>query len=77
MPHLVIVRRGHAGAYETLKTEFEHDANTGVRVMWDRRQGDRRATIGEADIERRHRERRGTVPPVWKSLGIVVVAVET
>ena len=24
MPHLVIVRRGQAGAYETLKTEFEH-----------------------------------------------------
>jgi hypothetical protein len=32
MPHLVIVRRGHAGAYETLRTEFEHDAKTGVRV---------------------------------------------
>jgi hypothetical protein len=77
MPHLVIVRRGQAGAYETLKAEFEHDANTtGVRVVWDRRLGERRETIGEADIERRHRERRGSVPTVWTSLGIVVVAVE-
>ena len=77
MPHLVIVRRGHAGAYETLKTEFEHDANTAdVRVMWDRRQGERRETSGEADIERRHRERRGPVPAVWTSLGVLVVDVE-
>jgi hypothetical protein len=77
MPHLVIVRRGQAGAYETLKTEFEHDANTtGVRVLWDRRQGERRATIGEAEIERRHRDRRGSVPTDWTSLGILVVPVE-
>lgn len=77
MPDLVIVRRDHAGAYETLKTEFEHDAKTGVRVMWDRRQGERRGTIEAVDRERRHRERRGTAPPTWTSLGIVVVAVET
>ena len=78
MPHLVIVRRGQAGAYETLKSEFEHDANTAdVRVMWDRRQGERRETIGEAEIERRDRERRGPMPLVWTSLGILVVAVET
>jgi hypothetical protein len=61
-----------------LKSEFEHDANTAdVRVMWDRRQGDRRQTIGEAEIERRDRERRGPMPVVWTSLGILVVAVET
>jgi len=39
MTHLIIVRRGAAGPYETLKTEFEHDANTGVWVMWDRPTG--------------------------------------
>ena len=77
MPHLVIVRRGRAGAYETLKTEFEHDATTGVRVLWDRRQGERRGTIAGVDCERRHRERRGAAPPTWTTLGIVVVAVET
>jgi hypothetical protein len=77
MPHLIIVRRGRAGAYETLKTEFEHDATTGVRVTWDRRQGERRETIETVDRERRHRERRGRPPPTWTSLGIVVVAVET
>jgi hypothetical protein len=77
MPHLVIVRRGQAGAYETLKAEFEHDVNTaGVRVMWDRRQGERRETTEEAAIERRRRERRGPVSTVWTSLGILVVAVE-
>ena len=77
MPHLVIVRRGQAGPYETLKAEFEHDANTtDVRVMWDRRQGGRRETIVEAETERRHRDRRGPVPKVWRSLGVVVVAVE-
>ena len=77
MPHLVIVCRGHAGAYETLKTEFEPAANTGVRVIWDRRQGERRGTAETVDRERRQRERRGTAPPTWASLGIVVVAVET
>jgi hypothetical protein len=77
MPHLVIVRRGQAGAYETLKTGFEHDENSGVRVMWDRRQGERRGTLDRADRERRHRQRRGSPPPAWTSLGIVVVAVET
>jgi hypothetical protein len=78
MLHLIVVRRGRAGAYETLKTEFEQDSHTGVRVMWDRRHGERRETVGEGDIdiERRHRERRGPVPTVWKSLGILVVAVE-
>jgi hypothetical protein len=60
MPHLVIVRRGQAGAYEVLKTEFERDAHSGVRVMWDRRQGERRET-GETENERRHRTRRGAV----------------
>jgi hypothetical protein len=77
MPHLVIVCRGQAGAYETLKTEFEHVPNTAdVRVMWDRRQGERRETIGEAEIERRHRDRRGSVPTVWTSLGILLAPVE-
>ena len=79
MPHLIIVRRGAAGPYETLKTEFEHDANTGVWVMWDRRQGERRDPLEEhnLDMERRRRERRGPAPAAWKTLGIVVVAVET
>jgi len=27
MSHVIVVRRGQAGAYETLKTEFERDAN--------------------------------------------------
>jgi hypothetical protein len=78
MPHLVIVRHGQAGAYETLKAEFEHESPTGVRVVWDRREGERRENTEEVDIdrERRHRDRRGAVPTVWKSLGILVVAVE-
>ena len=77
MPHLVIVRSGHAGAYETLKTEFESAANTDVRVVWDRRQEERRGTTETVDRERRHRERRGTAPLTWTSLAVVVVAVET
>jgi hypothetical protein len=77
MPHLVIVRRGQAGVYETLKTEFEHDRNAaGVRVMWDRRQRERRATIGEVESERRGGERRGRPSEAWRSLGVVVVDVE-
>jgi hypothetical protein len=79
MPHLVIVRRGQAGAYETLKAEFEHDSNAaGVRVMWDRRQSERRETIAEVQVEgeRRRRERRRPVPTIWTRLGILVAAVE-
>jgi hypothetical protein len=77
MPHLVIIRRGQAGAYETLKTEFEHVPNTAdVRVMLDRQQGERRETSGGAEIERRHRERRAPVPAAWTSLGVLVVDVE-
>jgi hypothetical protein len=68
---------GHAGAYETLKTECESAANTGVRVMWDRRQGERRGTVETIDRERRQRERRGTAPLTWTSLAVVVVAVDT
>jgi hypothetical protein len=76
MPHLVIVRRGQAGAYETLKAEFEQDAHSGVRVLWDRRRAERRDAIEEIDVERRRRERRSSAPRAWTSLGIVVVAVE-
>jgi hypothetical protein len=78
--HLIVVRRGQAGAYETLKTEFEQDSQTGVRVVWDRRHGERREPTvadGDIDLERRHRARRGPAPPVWKSLGILVIAVDT
>jgi len=65
MPHLVIVRRGHAGAYATLKSEFEHDRNTaGVRVLWDRRQGERRETLAAVDTGRRRRDRRGRAPAI-------------
>jgi len=75
MSHLIVVRRGHAGAYETLKTEFERDANSGVRVLWDRRRGERRETFGEVKPERRHQERRGRPPAGWSSLGVLVVDV--
>ena len=74
MSHLVIVRRGAAGVYEALKAEFERDMNTaGVQVMWDRRQGERRETIGQIETERRRQDRRGRPPAAWSSLGILVV----
>jgi hypothetical protein len=31
MLHLIVVRRGQAGAHETLKTGFEQDSHAGVR----------------------------------------------
>ena len=76
MSHLVIVRRGAAGVYEALKAEFERDMNTaGVQVMWDRRQGERRETIGQIETERRRQDRRRRPPGAWSSLGILVVDV--
>jgi len=63
MPHLVIVRRGHAGAYETLKTQFERDATSGIRVLWDRRQGERRQYGTSVPVERRVADRRAYAEP--------------
>jgi hypothetical protein len=47
--------------------------------MWDRRQGDRRNVLDQhiIGVERRRRERRGRMPAVWDTLGILMVAVES
>jgi hypothetical protein len=76
MSYLIIVRRGQTAAYETLNTQFAQES--GVRVMWDRRQGERRDPLKARtiDMERRARERRRPAPTLWETLGILVVAID-
>jgi hypothetical protein len=43
--YLAIVERGRAGVYETLKAQFETEARAEIRVLWDRRQTERRQRV--------------------------------
>ncbi len=73
--YLAIVARGRAGVYEMLKEQFEPPSrpDTRVRVLWDRRQGDRRGGPVPVVPDRRQRERRRRPPETWGVLGFMLV----
>ncbi|MBI4608297.1 MAG: hypothetical protein HY726_04735 [Candidatus Rokubacteria bacterium] len=54
--YLYIVGRDRVELYDVLRQEFS--ANQGVRILLDRRNGDRRKRTGSRDPERRTAERR-------------------
>jgi hypothetical protein len=59
---LVVVRRGHFATFELLTRTFSDDP--GVRIIWDRRMGERRQSAGgRGDAERRRGSDRRRVPP--------------
>jgi len=58
---LIVVARNEAGLFHRLSEWFLEDPR--VRVIIDRRRGDRRQRAEPPDAERRQRERRETPPP--------------
>ena len=70
--HLFIVARHNVALYEYLKEEF---ANEPVRVILDRRQGERRGRTEAHESERRLSDRRSRLHPqeALRTRGFVVV----
>jgi hypothetical protein len=67
----VVVRRGEEGVYRALQDGLGRAGV--VRVIWDRRQGDRRRQQAmELGRERRGRERRSGPAETWRSMGFVM-----
>jgi hypothetical protein len=68
---LIVVRAGALDRFAALREAFSSD---GVRVVWDRRVGERRWGRDSAPApERRRRERRGPEPASWALLDFLVV----
>lgn len=66
---LVIVRRGETERFEVLRQELADEA---VRVVWDRRVGERRGGVAVPE-DRRRSERRGRPPTTWNTLDFTIV----
>jgi hypothetical protein len=67
---LVIVRRGHFATFELLTRTFTDDPT--VRIIWDRRMGERRQTArSPGDDERRRTDRRRVPPSQWGQLNYI------
>ena len=74
--HLFIVSRLEPQLFEYLSREFASEAD--VKVIVDRRLGERRRSAETHDIERRRGDRRtlGHIPRQLRSLGYAFVRVE-
>jgi len=74
-PRFVVVRRGHFATFELLTRTFADDST--VRVIWDRRTGERRDAVGDsAGSERRPLERRRVPPSQWAQLNYMIARDE-
>ena len=69
---LVIVQRGKLATFELLARTFAHDPT--VRLVWDRREHDRRQTASPAPEDRRRRDRRASPPASWDRFQYLVVS---
>ena len=74
--HLFIVSRLEPQLFEYLSREFASEAD--VKVILDRRLGERRRSEQTHDVERRRADRRtlGHIPRQLRSLGYAFVRVE-
>ena len=70
----LIVRRGALRRYHKLK---EQTAALPVKIAWDRRKGERRASSDRPESERRTSDRRQKPPFTWDLSDFVVVERET
>ncbi|MGH7321970.1 MAG: hypothetical protein ACRELA_20430 [Candidatus Rokuibacteriota bacterium] len=70
-PYVFIVRQEQPEVFSTLLEHFAHDRD--VRVVWDRREGERRAASSAYAQERRRCDRRGPPPHSWLVQGYVLV----
>jgi hypothetical protein len=71
---LIIVRRGRHSTFRLLQREFGNDPT--VRIIWDRRYRDRRASNQAVGDERRRRDRRAPSPTVWPERNYIVVNIK-
>ena len=69
----LIVRRGALRRYHKLK---EETAELPVKIAWDRRTGERRASPARPEAERRTGDRRQKPPFTWDMSDFVVVPKE-
>jgi len=69
--YLFVVRRGCEDKLEFLKSTFVE--RTRVRVIPDRRQGERRRADVGVPLDRRRADRRGQPPPSWDLADYVLV----
>jgi hypothetical protein len=74
-PKLVIVRRGHFATFELLTRTFADDPS--VRIIWDRRLGERRSSSDGTDRERRRTDRRRVPPSQWGQLNYMIAGTES
>jgi hypothetical protein len=73
--YLFVVRRGCEDKLEFLKSTFVD--RTRVRVILDRRQGERRRARMGVPVDRRKADRRGPPPPSWDLADYVLVLPRT
>lgn len=66
---LMVVRRGQIDRFEFLEKAFTDDP---VRIIWDRRTGQRRGRNQPTAVDRRQGERRRQRPMSWDVLDFVV-----
>jgi hypothetical protein len=67
-PALVVVQRGRGEVFRAI----EREQPEGLRLIWDRRRGERRASQHTVALDRREGERRATPPDTWARLGFLV-----
>ncbi len=72
--YVFVVRRSQTDVYKMLKERFARDPD--VRVVWDRRVGERRNRRRPVGRDQRRAERRGPQPSTWETFGFLVV-IET
>ena len=68
---IFIVRRGKTERFRALQESFA-DPPVSAKIIWDRRQGDRRRRAHLAPSDRRRAERRGSEPSSWSALDFLV-----
>jgi hypothetical protein len=66
----LVVRRGALRRFQKLK---EKTAALPVKVLWDRRKGERRSAASQSDAGRRKTDRRQKPPFTWELSDFVVV----
>ena len=71
-----VMEWGRRGVKERLRKHLRENSammDAWVRMIWDRRLGERRRQREPVTVERRRAERRRTAPAPWASLGFLVV----
>lgn len=76
-PHvLVVVHRGATQVFARLQAEFAGTLDV-PKVIWDRRERDRRVIIRDVEVERRRGERRAPADAtLWTARGYILARLQ-